>query len=95
VKYGFIRNHAGDYPVNMLCWLLKVQRSAYYDWRAQPCKVVPQKELALRRCMKELFTASRGSLGSRTMMANLHKEGFEIGRDRTRSAPPVQSHPRR
>src|SRR5680860_847219 len=34
--------------------------------------------------MKALFAASRGSLGSRTMMKNLCQEGFEIGRDRTR-----------
>jgi len=84
VKYGFIRDHAGRYRVNMLCRVLKVQRSAYYDWQAQPCKVIPQEELALRRRMKELFTVSRGSLGSRTMMKNLNQEGFEIGRDRTR-----------
>ena len=84
MKYGFIRGHAGRYRVNMLCRLLGVQRSAYYDWQAQPCKVIPQEELALRGRMKELFRASRGSLGSRTMMKNLHKEGFEIGRDRTR-----------
>jgi transposase InsO family protein len=84
VKYGFIRDQANDYPVNMLCRLLGVQRSAYYDWQAQPCKVIAQEELALRRRMKELFTVSRGSLGSRTMMKNLNQEGFEIGRDRTR-----------
>jgi len=84
VKYGFIRDHAGCWPVGELCLQLGVQRSAYYDWRAQPGKVVPPQELALRRRMKELFAASRGSLGSRTMMRNLRDEGFEIGRDKTR-----------
>jgi HTH-like domain/Integrase core domain len=34
--------------------------------------------------MKELFRASRDSLGSRTLMRNLREEGFAIGRDRTR-----------
>jgi len=34
--------------------------------------------------MKELFAASRGSLGSRMMKQNLRQEGFEIGRDKTR-----------
>jgi hypothetical protein len=34
VKYGFIRAHADDFPVTMLCRLLSVKRSAYYDWRA-------------------------------------------------------------
>jgi transposase InsO family protein len=84
VKYGFIREHADSYPVNMLCRLLRVQRSVYYDWRDRPGKVMPAQELALRRRMKELFAASRESLGTRTMMKHLCEEGFEIGRDRTR-----------
>jgi transposase InsO family protein len=84
VKYAFIRQHSNDFPVKDLCRMLSVQRSAYYDWRAQPGKVVPPQELVLRRRMKALFAASRGSLGSRTMMRNLREEGFEIGRDKTR-----------
>ena len=84
MKYGFIRDHANDYRVKQLCRMLSVQRSAYYDWRAEPGKVIPPQELVLRRRMKELFAASRGSLGSRMMMQNLREEGFEIGRDKTR-----------
>ena len=84
MKYGFIRGHATDYPVKLLCRMLSVQRSAYYDWRDRPSKVIGPEELALRRRMKALFAASRGSLGSRMMMNNLREEGFEIGRDKTR-----------
>jgi len=84
VKYGFIRDQANDYPVNMLCRLLSVQRSSYYEWRGRPDKVIPPEELALRRRMKARFAASRDSLGSRTMAKNLRLEGFEIGRDKTR-----------
>ena len=84
MKYGFIRDQANDYPVNLLCRLLSVQRSGYYDWRDRPGKVIPAEELALRRRMKALFAASRDSLGSRTMVENLRQEGFEIGRDKTR-----------
>ena len=32
MKYGFIRDHAGRWPVIHLCRLLGVPRSAYYDW---------------------------------------------------------------
>ena len=39
--------------------------------------------------MKELFAASRGSLGSRMMMKNLRQEGFEIGRWHKTSKPVV------
>jgi transposase InsO family protein len=84
VKYGFIRDHANDYPVKLLCRMLSVQRSAYYDWRDRPGKVIGPEELLLRRRMKALFAASRGSMGSRMMMNNLREEGFEIGRDKTR-----------
>ena len=84
MKYGFIRDHAGSWPVIHLCRLLGVQRSAYYDWRDKPCKVIPPEELALRRRMRELFRASRNSLGSRTLMKNLRDEDFQIGRGRTR-----------
>ena len=84
MKYDFIGTHANDFPVKLLCRQLGVQRSAYYDWRAQPGKLIAPEELVLRRRMKELFAASRGSLGSRMMMKNLRQEGFEIGRDKTR-----------
>ena len=84
MKYGFIREQAGNYPVKLLCDMLNVQRSAFYDWQGQPAKVIGPEELALRRRMKELFAASRDSLGSRTMMKNLCQEGFEIGREKTR-----------
>ena len=84
MKYGFIRDHAIDYPVKLLCRMLNVQRSAYYDWRDRPGKVITPEELSLRRRMKQLFAASRDSLGSRMMMKNLREEGFEIGRDKTR-----------
>jgi len=84
VKYGFIRDHGDRWPVNMLCRMLAVQRSAYYDWRDRGGKVVPPEELGLRRRMKELFTTSRRSMGSRTMMKRLREEDYEIGRYRVR-----------
>jgi len=84
LKYAFIQEHAGRWPVVHLCRLLGVRRSTYYEWRSQPGTVIPLEELALRQRMKALFRASRDSLGSRTMMRKLREEGFAIGRDRTR-----------
>ena len=84
MKYAFIRSNAARYPVNHLCRLLCVKRSAYYAWRGRPAKVIGPEALALRRRMKALFAESRGSLGSRMMMANLRSEGFMVGRERVR-----------
>lgn len=58
--------------------------SAYYDWQKQPGEVISAETLALYRRMKELFAASRESLGSREMMKKLRKEGYEIGRYKVR-----------
>ena len=84
MKYAFIRSNAASYPVNHLCRLLGVERSAYYCWRGQPVKIIGPEELALRRRMKMLFAESRGSLGSRMMTANLRGAGFTVGRERVR-----------
>ena len=84
MKYGFIRDQAEHYPVKLLCEMLNVRRSAWYDWQGQPAKVIAPEELALRRRVRDLFAASRSSLGSRTMMNNLQRQGFEIGREKTR-----------
>lgn len=84
MKYAFIREQAADYPVKWLCQKLGVTRSAYYDWRNRPGRVIPAEELALRQRMKALFKASRESLGSRRLARALREEGFDIGRDRTR-----------
>lgn len=85
MKYAFIRDHADRWPVWHLCRLLEVPRSAYYDWRDRPHRVMPAEEVALRRRMKALFKASRESLGSRTLTRNLRQEGFDVGRTRVRS----------
>lgn len=84
MKYAFIQSYAVKYPVTLLCRVIGVKHSSYYDWRKRGGKVIPAEALQLRRRMKELFRASRGSLGSRMMMENLNDEGFNIGRYRVR-----------
>lgn len=84
MKYRFIRAEAEAYPVTMLCRVMAVSASAYYDWLARGAAVIDAGELALRRRMKELFQASRQSLGSRSLMNRLCREGFAVGRYRVR-----------
>jgi len=58
VKYGFIREYPGHWPVAHLCCLLGVLRSAYNDWRNKTCKVIPPEELELPQHMIELLRVS-------------------------------------
>lgn len=78
MKYGFIRDHAAAYPVNLLCRMLGVQRSAYYDWRDRPGQVIPPEEPALRRRMKALFKASRESLAAVPWRASCVRKALRL-----------------
>lgn len=64
----------------LLCQVMQVSKSAYYDWKKRPGEVISGETLALYRRMKQFFADSRESLGSREMMKQLRKEGYKIGR---------------
>ena len=68
----------------MLCRVMQVSKSAYYDWLNRPGKFISAQTLHLNRRLKKLFEKSRNSLGSREMLKKLRKEGFEVGRYRVR-----------
>jgi transposase InsO family protein len=84
VKFNFIQLQEG-YPVTALCQIMQVSRSAYYAWCQCPAKLISAETLHLYRRAKELFNASRQSLGSRELSKKLRTEGFEIGREATRT----------
>lgn len=85
MKYGFIREWHSEYPVTVLCRVMQVSASAYYDWRARGGELIDSQTWRLCHRMKVLFNASRRSLGSRRLMNQLRREGFEIGRYRVRN----------
>ena len=62
---------------------MKLSKSAFYAWKARPAKLITAQELQLYRRTKDLFNASRQSLGSREMAKKLRSEGFEVTRYRT------------
>ena len=72
------------YPVVVLCRVMQVSTSAYYDWNKRAGKLISADVLHLYRRMKALFKRSRDSLGSREMVKKLHEEGFVIGRYKVR-----------
>jgi putative transposase len=82
VKFSFIKKNEGIFPVKKQCEVMNVSRSGYYAWRNRPAKIISEFKLKLYRRTKALFKESRQSLGSRQLMKNLRKEGFDVGRDK-------------
>ena len=85
MKFAFIKRESANFPIRKLCSVMQVSKSAYYDWRNRPAKVISPEDLQLRRRMKQLFEQSRDSLGSREMAKKLREEGFKVGRERVRT----------
>lgn len=70
--------------MRVLCRVMQVGKSAFYAWKERPPTLITADELHLYRRAKELFHASRDSLGSRELTNKLREEGLTISRERTR-----------
>jgi len=59
---------------------MQVSKSGFYAWKVRPPTLITAADLHLHRRAKELFHASRDSLGSRELARKLRKEGFSVSR---------------
>jgi len=67
----------------MVCDLLDLPRSTYYEHRQRARRIDPARVL-LRSRVNELFAESRSSVGSRTIVGMLKDNGIEAGRFKVR-----------
>ncbi len=82
MKYAYIRDTQGLYPVTRLCDLLEVSTSGYYDWRDRPMsqRVINNRQLTAKiRC---LHKTSRELYGSPNIHQDLLEEGEVVGVNR-------------
>ena len=86
MRFGFIRQQMKAYPVTVLCQVMRVSRSGFYDYlqRFQQGPILDPDEERLKSRMRQIFKVSKASYGSRRMMKQLVKDGFSIGRFKTR-----------
>ena len=78
-----IRQLAKRYPVRLLCSVFELPRSCYYAYLARRRRI-DVRRVSLRSCINELFSQSRSSAGSRSIVAMLKDEGTEVGRFKVR-----------
>jgi putative transposase len=82
VRFGFIRTEKANYPIRLLCRVLKVSRSGFYAW----CRRVPsdraRRNDRLRLEVRALHAASRCTYGSPRIQTELTESGQRISRKR-------------
>ncbi len=80
MRYRCINRRRYQYPVNMMCRVLRVSRSGYYAWRVRPESQRAKTDRALTRVMRRLHAESKGVYGSPKLSAELKDEGYGCGR---------------
>ena len=67
----------------LVCSVFSIPRSSYYEYCHRKYQVDAER-VKLKARVNELFTSSRSSLGSRTIMGLLREDGITIGRFKVR-----------
>lgn len=80
----FIHRHRKEWPITVLCKVMQVNRSYYYDFVKNKQNQVDEGLEMLKKRMMIVFEKHKQNYGSRRLMKTLREEGFQIGRYRVR-----------
>ena len=80
MRYICIDRRRKQYPVTMMCRVLKVSRSGYYAWRVRPECQGAKTDRQLSGVIRRLHEESKGVYGSPRITADLRDEGYRYGR---------------
>lgn len=73
------------YPVQELCRVLGVSRSAYYAWRSGQSYRLKDSKVEISQRVKSVFEEHLGRYGSRRIQAELKDQGLSVGRYQIRN----------
>jgi putative transposase len=90
LKYAFIAQHQGEFEVKIMCRVLSISVSAYYQWRKRPMSVRAQANEQLSAAIAQVYSDNRRLYGSRRVTAALHQRGWNCNRKRVARLMRVQ-----
>ena len=82
MKYAFIKSHRTTFSVNLMCNVMEVTRSAFYDWLNRPESVRSREDRQLGEKVKKIHEKSREIYGARRIRQELVEDGEPISRTR-------------
>lgn len=80
MKYAMIKTHEEAFAIAMMCRLLSVGRSRYYEWRGHKPSLRAQATATLTADVKAIFDDEKGRAGSPRITKRLHAEGKPASR---------------
>ena len=77
-----IQRHEKAHAVAMMCRMLEVSRSGYYDWRTRPPSARAQANQRLTDDIRRIHQEHKGRVGAPRITRHLHEEGQCVGKNR-------------
>jgi len=74
VKYAWIREHREEFPVALMCEVLAVSRSGYYDWAVRKPGPMAIKRQKIAEAARKYFHRSHGIYGYRKVHGDIVQE---------------------
>ena len=75
MKFAFIREHKAEFPIEVLCDVLKASRSGYYAWTRQAPSPAARRRDRIVAVIREAHAASRATYGSPRVHRALEARG--------------------
>ena len=80
--YQYIQEKKAQYPVSILCKVLTVSRSGFYNWQQKGSPLPGEKEDFLRLHIRAIHTQSRKTYGAPRITIALRNQGIRVGHNR-------------
>jgi putative transposase len=80
MRYLCIDRCRDQYPIRMMCRVLRVSKSGYYAWRTRPESARAKTDRELTRVIRRLHGETNGVYGSPKIRDELKDEGYHYGR---------------
>ena len=82
MRYGFVKQHKIEFHVILMCKVLRVSRSGYYEWLKRPTSKQRQEDQRLSREIVTIHQKSRATYGTRRIKVELAEQGEQVSRSR-------------
>jgi putative transposase len=82
MRFRFVEDHRGLWPVSLMCRVFRVSVAGYYAWRSRPESRRAAEDRALLDDIRQVHAASQGRYGSPRVHAALRADGRRVGRGR-------------
>lgn len=79
---AFIEAEKAEYPIGMVCDVVEMSRSRYYQLRKQPKSKRELEDAELEPLIQEIYAEGKGAYGSPRVFDELLKRGHKLSRKR-------------